>query len=184
MYLRARHFGTTALAVILLSGCSSVLMDPSVYKIFQEESVNVTAKSYAAADYLDQQARHFVNHSVLLQAQPLEDAYEPRLTSRVAKLIPEQVGIRLAQLGYRVDLSPVLVSDNPNYLKPAMSAGESPRFILTGTYARRRTDMDVSLRILDSASNRIVSTFDYTMPMDRDIGEMSAPEARIFKTSE
>ena len=44
MYLRARHFGTTALAVILLSGCSSVLMDPSVYKIFQEESVNVTVE--------------------------------------------------------------------------------------------------------------------------------------------
>ena len=83
-----------------------------------------------------------------------------------------------------MDLSPVLVSDNPNYLKPAMSAGETPRFILTGTYARVRTDMNVSLRILDAESNRVVATFDYMMPMDRDIGEMSKPEARIFKTSE
>ena len=172
---------TAALGGLALAGCSSVFMDPSAYKIFQQQDVNIMEKSYAAADYIDQQAKNFVTHSALMKAVPLEDALGPQLTSNFAKLIPEQVGTRMAQLGYRVDLSDVSVSDNPNYLRPAMGANETARFTLGGSYARRRNDVDVALRIIDTQSNRVVASFDYTMPLNRDIGEMSEPEARIFK---
>ena len=182
--MRAARFAAMVFAAASLAGCASVLMDPSAYNIFQEQEVNITEKSYAAADYMDQQAKNFVKRSALVKAAPLEDAFEPRLTSRFAKVIPEQVGVRMGQLGYRIDLSDVLVSDNPAYLKPATSVGEQPKFILGGTYARGRTDVDVSLRILDAASGRVVAVFDYSMPMDRDIGEMTKSETRIFKTPE
>lgn len=168
----------------MLAGCSAAFMDPSAYNIFQQEKVNLTEKSYAAADYIDQQARNFVSKTSLIRAVPLEDADEPRLTSDFAKQVPEQVGIRLGQLGYRLDLSGVLVTENTDYLRPGMGAGEQPRFILGGTYARRRTDVDVSLRIMDAQSQRVVAVFDYSMPMDRGIGDASKPEARIFQTGE
>lgn len=170
-------------AAILVSGCAASFLDTASRGIFQKEKVNLTERNYAAADYMIQQADTFVKKYQLIKVRPLTDGLEPQMSSALGKMIPEQVGIRLAQLGYRMDLQEVVTDPNTGYLKPALNPGEQPRYILSGTYLRNRRDLDVKLRITDTRDSRVVSVFDYTLPMSSEVGELSEPRARIFRTA-
>ncbi len=171
-------------AALITSGCSAAFLDTSSFGIFQSAEVNLTDKSYAAADYLNQQAETFIDRHDLVKAATLVDADEARTPSKIGRIISEQVGVRLSQLGYRVDLSEVSKDGHTNYLKPSARANEAPDFVLSGTYLRRRLEMDVSLRITDTSCRRVVAVFDYSLPVNREIAEMSEPETRIFKVSD
>ena len=169
---------------LVLPSCTTVLVGAvAASKVFESEDVNLTARNYAVADYMIKQTDTYVTKRHLIKALPLHDALEPQISSSIGRVIPEQIGTRLAQLGYRVDLDSVSSNSDTNYLKPVMKSGEKPRHVLSGTYLRQRGDLKVSLRITDTRTSRIVSSFEYTMPVSREIDELSDPKPMIFRTS-
>lgn len=180
-----------ALSTISLSGCTAMaLMDAGSLGIFQEENINLAERNYAAADYMAHQARSFIQEQTIIKVIAIGEEYEPNISSRIGHIIPEQVGTRLAQLGYSVDLSEVMDEEQPatfgatvdNAEHRARHAGRTPsRMLLTGTYRRLGQELQVSLRLMETSSGRVVGAMDYAVPMTRDIADLSAPRPRIFK---
>ena len=114
----------------------------------------------------------------------LTDIQTPEISTTIAKLIPEQIGIRLSQLGYRMDLSQVTTSNDTSYLRPAMQKNEKPDFIITGNYLRKTNrDIEVKTRIIDLKNNRIIAVFDYPLHMTRGVRDLSTPKPKIIRTT-
>ena len=177
------------MAPALLGGCSLALLDSAAHGIFQSEDVNLSEKNFAAADYLAHQARTFMKDQTIIKVSPLGEAYEPNMTSRIGKLIPQQVGVRFSQLGYSVDLSEVVDEDSPAALGPFDKKGHALKFagrtpstvLLNGTYSRTGSELQVNLRMIDTVSGRVVGAFDYSFPMSEQVADLSEPRPRIFK---
>lgn len=106
------------------------------------------------------------------------------MSSTISKMIPEQIGIRLSQLGYRMDLSRVATGTDTNYLKPSITTGEKPDFILSGTYLRRRIEMDVNMRIIDVKAGRVIAAYDYIIPLTREVNDLATPEPKIVRMTD
>lgn len=183
-----RKFVLLSTALIVLSGCTTVLAGAGIVaadQIINEEDPNFAAQNYAVADFLIQQAETFIHPDDLIAAEPLTDIEAPEISTTIAKLIPEQIGIRLSQLGYRMDLSQVTTSNDTSYLRPAMKKNEKPDFIITGNYLRKTNrDVDVKTRIIDLKNNRIVAVFDYPIHMTRGVRELSEPKPKIIRTTQ
>ena len=183
-----RKLALLPLALTALSGCTVALATAGYVaadRIINEEDPNFAAQNYAVADFLIQQARTYIGRQHLVTAEPLTDIQSPEISTTIAKLIPEQIGIRLSQLGYRVDLSEVTTSADTSYLRPSLKSGEKPDFIITGNYLRKTNrDIDVKTRIIDLKNDRIVAVFDYEVNMTRGVKELSEPKPKIIRTTQ
>lgn len=151
-------------------------------EVFLNPDVNLKAKNYAAADYLISRAGGFIDYDDPLAVQPLYLRGAPEITSGLGKTISRQIGARLAELGYSVDFSAVDkarkdITDSRAISGPSVEAA----FILSGTYAPENSDIEVELRMRETATGRLVGAFDYRMPADDEIKALSAPQPRIFK---
>ncbi len=174
-----------------LGGCTMAMLDTATHGIFQDQEVNIAEKNYAAADYLVHQAQSFIQEQTIIKAGPLGEEYEPNITSRIGQLIPEQIGIRFSQLGYNVDLSEVMDDQQPANIGPLDKSHDRDRFIgrtpstilLNGTYLRTGLDLQISVRMIDTGSGRVVAAFDYTLPMTNEIADLSEPRPRIYKVT-
>jgi hypothetical protein len=163
----------SAFALLTTGGCTAILLDTAANNIFVEKKTNFAEKNYAAADYLIQQAKSYVSRYDVITAQPLSDIDQPGMSSTFGKMVPEQMGVRLSQLGYTVDLDNVAISPDLAYLRPA-----------DGYIQNKRDDMDVSLRMIDARNNQVVAVFDYTLPMTREIADLAKPQAQIIRLPE
>ena len=188
--MRLNAFITASLIGLSLLGvnaCQPVLLGAgfvAANEIINEEDPNFAAQNYAVADFLIQQADPFIKPDDLIAAEPLIDIQTPEISTTIAKLIPEQIGIRLSQLGYRMDLSDVTTTADTNYLRPSMRSGEKPDFIVTGNYLRKTAkDVDVKTRIIDLKNDRIVAVFDYQIRMSRGVKNLSDPKPKIIRTT-
>jgi hypothetical protein len=167
-----------------LAGCTfETLVGAGGYawykKNYAPDDINLTEKNYAAADYLTQQADDYIGEYELIKVRPLTSTDAPQLTSELARVIPAQVGTRLAQLGYRMDLSEVVhESDESFYTSPEKN--REPKHILTGTYKQGKDALEVSLRMVETSDKRIIGAFEYQIPYSRALRAMSQPEAQIF----
>ncbi len=141
------------------------------------------AKNYAAADYIIQQAATFIRDDDVIKIMPLVNYEDPKTPAAIGALIPEQIGARLTQLGYSVDLENVSVEKNTLHMNKMVSATTkkgNPRFVLDGHYLEDRPNLNVSLRITKIETGRVVGAFDYTMPTNREIRELSDPKPQII----
>lgn len=179
--LKFIHIVGTASALVFTGGCTAAFLDTAAHGIFVQEETNFSEKNYAAADYLIQQGKSFISRHALITAQPLSDVNQPNMESQFGKMVPEQIGIRLSQLGYRMDLQHVATAEDTNYLRPAISSNEKTDFVLSGTFHRRRIEMDVSVRMIDTRNNRVVAVFDYTLPLNREIADLARPQPKIMR---
>ncbi len=183
-----RNLWLLPLSLFALSGCTAVLAGAGVVaadQIINEEDPNFAAQNYAVADFLIQQADTFIKRDDLIAAEPLTDIETPEISTTIAKLIPEQIGIRLSQLGYRLDLGEVTTTADTNYLRPSMKSGEKPDFIITGNYLRKSNkDIEVKARIVDLKNQRIVAVFDYPIHMTRGVRGLSTPKPKIIRTTQ
>ena len=183
-------------ALITLAGCTPPIIlgagAGAANYVLNKDIVNLRARNYAAADYMITQSKGFIGKKDLIKAEPLTDSLEPQLSSAVGEIIPHQVGERLAQLGYYVDLSDVTRQGENFHLAPSAEAiGKTPRFILTGTYTRHKRelirvkkDLTVNLRITDIKTGRTLGAFDYTVEMSGEVDEFSEPKPVIIRTTE
>lgn len=167
---------------LALTACTSKVADLASVGIFQRGDDNMLERNYAAADFLVGQAQTFIyKRSDVIQVFPLENAQNPDSFTEFAKYIPEQIGIRFAQIGYQVDLRNVSTVDDKAFMDPGQNIMRDPEFSLTGTYVRRRTDVDINLRITQLETGRVVGTFNYSLPYTREVAEMSQPQAQIMR---
>lgn len=166
-------------ALIILCSCSAALINTAAHGIFPQQETNLGQQNYAVADYLIQQAKAFIDPDDLLLAEALTDREQPGMSSKLSTIIPEQIGIRLSQLGYRVDLSKVSTAADTNYLKPSIAGGEKPDFVISGSYTRRRIEMDVNMRIIDIKARRVIAAHDYIVPLTREMNDMARPKPKI-----
>ena len=169
-----------------LTGCETAIMSGGTllaHDLFNQQPHNFTAQNYAVADYLIQQAETYIDRTSLIIAKPLIDMQTPKMTSTLAKLIPEQIGVRLSQLGYRANLKAVSTTPETIYLG-AGEDGEEADFILTGHYFRAKSGLDIKTRIIDIKNDRIVASFDYTIDYDAEVRDLAAPKPVIVKLSE
>jgi len=163
------------------SGCTAAFLDMGAHDIFVQERINLSEKNYAAADYLIQQAHGYIGKYAYIKAEPLTDIIQPDMASTFGKMIPEQIGVRLSQLGYRVNLDRVALAEDTNYLRPADMGDKQPDFILSGSFMRARTDMAVSVRLIDPHNNQVVAVFDYKLPLTREIADLAKPKPKIIR---
>ncbi len=131
-------------AFFLLGACSTSSMTTAAavvgafdpLDIFQAK-VNMQEKNYAAADYLVGRATNFVKPGHAIRAMPLLEVEEPRLVTPFGKMVPEQIGERLIQLGYNVDLTAVSTGVAPEFTpapepsarKPGGGGRPAPRIV-------------------------------------------------------
>jgi hypothetical protein len=168
-----------------LQGCTPIeaalgLGGYAIYKSeFEDVDINLTEKNYAAADYITQQMRGNITKYDLIRAKPLTAMENPQLTSALARIVPLQVGSRLAQLGYRMDMSEV-VSPQDEGLYSSADTAQAPDFLLTGTYRMGKDSVLVNLRILNAKDKRVIGAFEYHVPESREIKKLAQPEPQIY----
>lgn len=189
-----RAFGTALVvfaSLLSLSGCGSPvttgLAGNYAYSIFKDPDVNLREKNYAAADYIIQRTGNYVNRYGVIKALPLENITQPGSVSDFSAVIPYQVGRRLAELGYAVDLSSV----TGEFVEPPVTSGEAA-YTLSGHYTHHKFNplqldfdkpsVDVHLEIKNAKTQRLISAFDYTILVDRDLGKMTTPKAQIMRS--
>ncbi len=186
-----KHFriGLLCLAAFpLLTGCAEIFgykaVSAGLYAasqgVFSRPDVNLTEKNYAAADYLAVQMKNKVGMSDDIFVMPLEEADNPGITSPFGAKVPEGVGLRLGQLGYKTWLSDVATEGNQG-LYASLPQGMKPDFVLRGNYQVEREIVKVYLRILDAQNGSVVSYFDYQMPLSREIEKLAETPTRIYK---
>lgn len=146
--------------------------------VFQNPDVNMRAKNYAAADYIIPQAKTFVDHDDVIQMQEFVNYDDPETPAEIGVIMPKEIGERLTQLGYNIDMA--LVNAQIPAIRSKQSPVAKPDFIFSGNYTTKRPTMDVSLRITEVRTGRVVGTFDYTMATNREIRKLAKPKAQIM----
>ncbi len=182
----------------VLSGCG----DPFSFKlataglaattqgIFSSPDVNLKEKSYAAADFMEQDLNRSyirrrvetVEHAKRVIVHPLTELDNNAITSDFGKKVPEWIGRRFSELGYKTYLYQVSPEGNKT-LYPKPPQDEVIDLELKGVYAVHHKTVDVLLRIFDARTGQLVSNFDYTMPLNREIRNMAKTETRIFRVN-
>lgn len=170
--------------VMLLAACTSVVMGggAAVMNIFDRPDVNLAEKNYAAADYLMQAGGNFVTRHDDVKAVALQNSAEPQLSTRIGRIIAQQTGERLQQLGYRVDLTDVSANVEHDFPYAAPAPDRQPDFVLSGTYLNAKSKVDVKLRLVNAHTGAVVASFDYGLLMSHEIQRMTKPSPLIYRT--
>lgn len=186
--MNKREILTVAIALSLLAGCGPVgnfkLVTMGVTAaangFFERTDVNLKEKNYAVADYMAVPMREHIDRDDLIVIHPLTEADNGKITSPLGMMIPEEVGLRLMQLGFRVALHQVASDMNSEiYLAPKDEAD----FIFTGHYMRGKTKVDIVLRVKDVKTQEVVAAFEYALPLTREIQGLADTQPRIFKVA-
>ena len=164
-----------------LGACGAVVAGGGVYgyNMFKDPQVNLRAKSYAAADYIIQQTGDFINIDTdVIKLSPLVDTDRPTMSAAFGRVIPEQVGERMRQLGYKTDMSLVMPNNAPQVINTSKRRKD---YVLAGTYTLDAADMRVALKIVGAQSGQIYGTYDYTVPITEELRAQSVPQAQIYR---
>lgn len=183
-----------AIAMILgLASAGCAVTEELNTMLFDTRKVNLTGTSYAAADMLAQQTRDHINQMTPVRVAVLTDVATPNEVTPFGQHISNQVGSRFVQLGYNVRAvplpsnmmaggglpggsgAPVALNNGApkptqTGILPSQSKNES---VITGTYTRLKDVISISLRVIQAPNDRIVAAYDYTIPMTRELREMS-----------
>jgi hypothetical protein len=175
------------LSLVLMAGCKTVMVASSIASFdplsYFKDPVNMMEKNYATADYLADRGRGFVKPHHKIKALPLQDFQEPRIVTHFGKQTTKQVGERFIQLGYNVDLSEVWTEVNKAYAPAPQPVTNDPDFILAGSYVRKTSSLDVTVRIQDARTGVERAVFSYSVPRRGDIRKGSEPKPVIYRTT-
>ncbi len=185
---------------LLLPGCA--VTEEIQTHLFDTTKVNLTENSYAAADMLAQQTQSRMTPHTPLRIAVLTDVTTPGETTAFGQQIANHLGSRFVQLGYNVQsvpLPPTLMALQagaaPVPLNPTGGApqpaqtGVSPssakgEALITGTYSRMKDTIQVNLKVLQGADQKVIAAYDYALPMTRDLREISMSAAERQKRAE
>ena len=148
--------------------------------VFSSPNVNLKEKNYAAADFLAGKVGHRISAFDVIRAEPLQEADHPGITSPLGRFIPEGVGLRLTDLGYRVQLDKVSSSEVALY----PSAKSDTKYVLSGIYTVQKKHVDVILQIVDARTGVSVGRFEYDLLSSSEVRQMAETEPRIMKVEQ
>lgn len=173
-------------AMLLLSSCygpSFSLVSAGIgaasQGYFSRPDINLTEKNYAAADYLVSRAKGYISKTDLIEFYPLHEADNEGVTSAFGYGVSEEVGLRFNELGYKVSMSRVGgqgMSRDYDY-----APNETPQYDFSGFYIREGRDLKVSLRLIGHQSGKVIATFEYTLPVNSEIRNLSQTPAQIYR---
>ncbi len=172
------------MGALMLVGCQALAIGGAAvaYNELKEKPANFMQQHYAVADYMIAQADTYIDRRRdLIIAKPLSDSKQPGMTSLLGHMIPEEIGLRFAQLGYRVDLSDVTPEADINYLRPAIKVGEVSDFLLSGNMTQFDREIAVDMRITEISSGRVISAYSYTMPLTSEVRKLAQPKPLILR---
>ena len=178
-------------AFAALAGCSgaegqatmAALSSFDLFDYFQGD-VNLAEKNYAAADYLADRGKGFVKKEDGIKALPLLDEDEPRMETKFGRRIPEQIGERLNELGYNVDITGVATGVDPAFQATQQTVMSNPRYLLTGSYARKTSQINIRLRMQDAVTGQVRAMYDYALPRHGNVRKDSKAEPMIMKVDD
>ncbi|MFN3700922.1 MAG: hypothetical protein ACK4VI_05280 [Alphaproteobacteria bacterium] len=178
-----RHSYIVFAALFFLAGCtavSEVLQQTNEYVFFRD--VNLQERNYAAADYLSSITGATIDkRTTLLVPEPLLHANNTGMTSPFGTLVSEQVGVRFAQLGYRVHLTD---DRNPRTASPATIPAPNEGVSISGTYLPGGSHADIRLRLVERATGRVLGAFDYSLPVNREVSRLMKDQPTAFRIQE
>lgn len=185
MKKRALKIAALVVPLVMLAACTSALVTggAAVMNIFDRPDVNLAEKNYAAADYLMQAGANFIKKSDDVKAVALQNVAEPQLSTRIGRIIAQQTGERLMQLGYRVDLTDVSANVENDFPYAAAPVDRQPDFVLSGTYLNAKSKVDVKLRLVNARTGAVVALFDYGLPMSHEVQRLTKPKPQIYRTT-
>lgn len=159
-------------SALALTGCQVVAAGVATPMIIQQKHVNLTNASYAAADTLAQQAGKQLPKERPLIVSNLQEIIDmnqkkPIASPKVGIVMSEQMRDRFTQLGYNVVQSPVY------------QGGAAPAEV-SGTYEFVSGTMNVALRLTDRASGRVITLYNYSLPMTYDIKKYMSANANML----
>ncbi|MBU0799724.1 MAG: hypothetical protein KKA05_01850 [Alphaproteobacteria bacterium] len=187
----ARHasrLGVIVAMAALLSGCTAAALMAGGGGS-DKSAITLAQSSYGAADMLSQQTQAIMTRDVPLQIGMIGDIAHPSAVTPFGQTIGSQMAARFVQLGYNVSASTYSEMSGgapPPTIMPPMgqnmygnayggggAANTVSSAMLTGQYAVARDDVMVNLRLLDTTSNRVLAAYDYTVPLTRDVEELT-----------
>jgi len=153
--------------------------------IFLEEDVRLSPKTHAAADFLVHRAGEFMTPHTSVKVLPLTNLRDPLLMTKFAKVIPERIALRLAGLGYPVDISAVLTDEMHAPLHSAGSdrGNASADVTLSGVFRRKNQEILVSVRLTQLSSGNVLSAHEFTVPLNREMAELTKPAPSVTRTT-
>lgn len=180
----ALKLGCIGLCALSLNACGEVqtfklvsgLTTAAMYDVFKRTDVNLRAKNYAAADFIESRMNGFVGKQDSLALSPLIQTDNMAITSPLGRNIPKGIGLRLNELGYNVKLGEAI-----NTGKPMKLENNASKFTLGGTYLRGKKNVDITLQVIENATGKLVTRFEYQLPLTREIKDLSNTETRIFR---
>lgn len=192
-----RPFHAVMIALALLGGGCAVTQEIET-ALFDTRKVNLAENSYAAADMLAQQAKAYMTHQTPLNTVILSNVAAPQETTPFGQQVANHLGARFVQLGYNVQALPLLPGSVPDSAPMALSgavpappprqmgmqASSGRNVFLTGTYTRGKSEILVSLRMIQSPDQRVIAAYDYTLPVTGDLRPMAMTAAEHQKAAE
>jgi TolB-like protein len=170
--------GGFALALLTaLGACEPAPGDFSTPALYETRFVppadaDVASASYAAADRLMSQIAVPLDPSKPILVASLADIDDLERSSALGRLIAEQVGSRLSQLGYAVVesklRSTVAINPNGEFVLSRdvrkISGAHAAQLVLAGTYTPGDKAVYVSLKLVRLVDGQVVASFDYALP--------------------
>lgn len=172
-------FVSALLALTLLAGCSSYYRYRSEVK--DDDLVEV---SYAAVEQLLQNLKQPLPRGNLVVINSLVNVGDLGQTMPFGRIVSDQISSAMHRNGYRVmgmELPTEIFSKNeagilelPEKTKEALNNVHANALVI-GTYAAGRKNVYVSLRVVEIATQNIISSTDYSIPMGPDARAMALP---------
>lgn len=158
------------ITVLSLSGCVAIALEEA--DVWGVKRANVPDYAYAAADVLLDEAVRAKRVTVKTpigfeRLKPLQ-GLDPR--GRLAMLLPEHMGTRVAERGY-------MALGRERTIKPM--------YLMTGTYSMDHPYIVVSLKLVEAQTQASVSSTSFKMPLTRNIRNLvSLPPIGVSFTDE
>ena len=139
--------------------------------IIQQKHVNLLNSSYAAADILSQQTQKTFSRTSPLVVSDLEEILDMNqkkiiANPKVGRVLGEQIRTRFVQLGY-------------NVVDGYQGGGENPGEV-SGTYEIVNSRINISLRMRDKKTGKVIGLYDYSLPLTYDIKKYMSGNANML----
>jgi hypothetical protein len=150
------------------------------------DTPTLAESSYRAADMLSQQTQGRITRDTTIHVGPVADIDKPAAVTAFGRTVGSQLAARFVQLGYGVDASSYdEMNGGAPQMAPPVAAplygggayGSPPAapssVTMTGQYAVAKREILVNLRFLDTASNKVVAAYDYSLPLTSDLKQLT-----------
>ncbi len=164
--------------ILLCTACSTTLWSQSNARPFKSNSQLVASSHHAVTKLLAGiPADHPLDPKKPIIVASLVNI-DDLSSSRLGRLISEQLMTRLVESGYTVTelklRESIYIRHKEGELMlsreiPEISRKHAAQAVLVGTYATSINTLYLTIKLVGVADNQVISSYDYVMPMDTEI---------------